>query len=175
VRGDGVPVGPVNVDTNSPTVQAARRACGDLLPAGSSPAQSAQPITRKDEVAYIKAAACMRAHGVPDFPDPKFSGTSVTFPKPPGMNASIANSPTLLSPGDLREAHPALAPVLLGSHIRRVNPRDGLRDTILSTAIHRVLGCGASYGPVLPDDVLDDDGAERRRVRLHRGEPDTPI
>jgi deferrochelatase/peroxidase EfeB len=49
----------------------------------------------------------------------------------------------------------------LGSHIRRVNPRDGLRDTIVSTNIHRLIRRVAAYGPVLPDDVLDDDGAER--------------
>ncbi len=57
----------------------------------------------------------------------------------------------------------------LGSHIRLVNPRDGLRDTIVSTNIHRVLRRGASYGPVLPDDVLDDDGAERGVVFIFIG------
>lgn len=57
----------------------------------------------------------------------------------------------------------------LGSHIRRVNPRDGLRDTIVSTNIHRVIRRGAAYGPVLPDDVLDDDGAERGVVFIFMG------
>jgi hypothetical protein len=102
-NGSAVPVGPVNIDKNSPTVQSARRACGHLLPSGSSPAPSAQPITPKDQLAYVKAAACMRAHGVPDFPDPKFSGTSVTFPQPPGMNASIGNSPTFLRAREICE------------------------------------------------------------------------
>ncbi len=95
-NGGAVPVGPVNIDKNSPTVQKARRACGAILPGGSSPAPSVQAITPKVQVDYIKAAACMRAHGVANFPDPKFSGTSVTFPQPPGMNASTGNSPTFL-------------------------------------------------------------------------------
>lgn len=49
----------------------------------------------------------------------------------------------------------------LGAHIRRVNPRDGLQDTIVSTNIHRLIRRGASYGPVLPEDVVDDDGVDR--------------
>ena len=101
-NGSAVPAEPVNIDKNSPAVQKARRACGSILP-GSSPAPSAQAITPKDQVDYIKAAACMRAHGVPDFPDPKFSGTSVTFAQPPGMNASIGNSPTFLRAREICE------------------------------------------------------------------------
>lgn len=57
----------------------------------------------------------------------------------------------------------------LGSHIRRVNPRDGLRDTIVNTNIQRVIRRGAAYGPLLPDDVLDDDGAERGIVFIFMG------
>jgi hypothetical protein len=102
-NGGAVPVGPVNIDKDSPTVQAARRACNSILPGGQAPAAAAQPITPKDQVDYIKAAACMRAHGVPDFPDPKFSGTNVTFPTPPGMNASIGNSPTFLRAREICE------------------------------------------------------------------------
>ena len=45
----------------------------------------------------------MRAHGVPIFPDPVFSGNSVSFPKPPGMNANIANSPTFLRAREICE------------------------------------------------------------------------
>ena len=95
-NGGAVPVRPVPIDKNSPTVQAARADCQSVLPAGPAPPP---PVTAKDQADYLKAAACMRAHGVPDFPDPKFSGTNVTFPMPPGMNASIGNSPTFLRPG----------------------------------------------------------------------------
>lgn len=88
------------IDKNSPTVQAARADCQSVLPAGPAPPP---PVTAKDQADYLKAAACMRAHGVPDFPDPKFSGTNVTFPMPPGMNASIGNSPTFLRAREIRE------------------------------------------------------------------------
>jgi len=92
-NGGAVPVGPVAVDKNSPTVQAARKDCQNLVPAGTAPTPT---ITPKDEDDYIKAAACMRGHGVANFPDPVFSGNSVRFPPPPGMNASIGNSPPFL-------------------------------------------------------------------------------
>ena len=51
--------------------------------------------------------------------------------------------------------------VPLGCHIRRVNPRDSLKDSIVSVNLHRVLRRGAAYGPMLADEVLEDDGAER--------------
>jgi Dyp-type peroxidase family len=46
-----------------------------------------------------------------------------------------------------------------GSHIRRMNPRDA--DVAGVVRIHRMIRRGTSYGPLLPDGVLEDDGAER--------------
>lgn len=46
-----------------------------------------------------------------------------------------------------------------GSHIRRCNPRDA---SIAGVArIHRMVRRGTAYGPLLPEGVLDDDGADR--------------
>ncbi len=47
----------------------------------------------------------------------------------------------------------------LGSHIRRVNPRDAAVAGV--TRIHRMIRRGTAYGPPLPEGVLDDDGADR--------------
>ena len=46
-----------------------------------------------------------------------------------------------------------------GSHIRRMNPRDA--DVAGVVRIHRMIRRGTSYGPPLPDGVLEDDGLER--------------
>jgi Dyp-type peroxidase family len=47
----------------------------------------------------------------------------------------------------------------LGSHIRRMNPRDA---SIAGVArIHRMIRRGSAYGPPLPEGVLEDDGADR--------------
>jgi Dyp-type peroxidase family len=46
-----------------------------------------------------------------------------------------------------------------GSHIRRTNPRDA--DVAGVTRIHRMIRRGTSYGPPLPDGVLEDDGVDR--------------
>ncbi|MBZ4416697.1 Dyp-type peroxidase [Myxococcus sp. RHSTA-1-4] len=46
-----------------------------------------------------------------------------------------------------------------GSHIRRANPRDAPVAGVVS--LHRMLRRGTSYGPPLPEGVLEDDGAER--------------
>ena len=47
-----------------------------------------------------------------------------------------------------------------GLHIRRMNPRDTLRDST-NVNIHRMIDAGTAYGPPLPDGVLEDDGADR--------------
>ena len=49
----------------------------------------------------------------------------------------------------------------VGAHIRRVNPRDALDGTATDIRLHRILRRGAAYGPMLPEGILDDDGAER--------------
>jgi Dyp-type peroxidase family len=46
-----------------------------------------------------------------------------------------------------------------GSHIRRMNPRDA--DVAGVVRIHRMIRRGTSYGPPLPDGVVEDDGLER--------------
>ncbi|MFL6351382.1 MAG: Dyp-type peroxidase [Bryobacteraceae bacterium] len=46
-----------------------------------------------------------------------------------------------------------------GSHIRRVNPRDA--DVAGMVRIHRMIRRGTSYGPVLPEGVMEDDGVDR--------------
>jgi Dyp-type peroxidase family len=52
------------------------------------------------------------------------------------------------------------------SHIRRVNPRDALKNDLVATHLHQFLRRGTNYGPPLPEDVLEDDGAERGGVFL---------
>jgi Dyp-type peroxidase family len=51
-----------------------------------------------------------------------------------------------------------------GSHIRRTNPRDSLSDTIVNTRLHRVFRRNSAYGAMLPEGILDDDGASRGNV-----------
>lgn len=50
----------------------------------------------------------------------------------------------------------------VGAHARRANPRDALdQDGSVDVRLHRMIRRGTSYGPALPDGVLEDDGAER--------------
>lgn len=46
-----------------------------------------------------------------------------------------------------------------GSHIRRTNPRDAKIAGMVR--IHRMIRRGTAYGPLLPEGVLEDDGADR--------------
>jgi Dyp-type peroxidase family len=47
----------------------------------------------------------------------------------------------------------------VGSHIRRMNPRDGL--DFGNVNIRRMIRRGTAYGPPLAEGIMDDDGADR--------------
>jgi Dyp-type peroxidase family len=55
-----------------------------------------------------------------------------------------------------------------GSHIRRTNPRDALGGGS-TVRIHRMLRRGTSYGPLLPEGALEDDGVDRGLMFLFIG------
>jgi hypothetical protein len=61
--------------------------CSRLHPLDSSQAQA---ITPADQADYLRAAACMRSHGFPDFPDPTFPGNHVTLDIPPSIDQEAA-------------------------------------------------------------------------------------
>lgn len=47
----------------------------------------------------------------------------------------------------------------VGAHARRMNPRDSV--VIGEVRLHRMIRRGTSYGPPLPEGVVEDDGADR--------------
>ncbi|UJR82917.1 Dyp-type peroxidase [Sandaracinus amylolyticus] len=47
----------------------------------------------------------------------------------------------------------------IGSHIRRCNPRDAQVAGV--ARLHRMIRRGTAYGPMLPEGVMEDDGADR--------------
>src|SRR6266446_1281913 len=52
------------------------------------------------------------------------------------------------------------------AHVRRVNPRDALKNEIVAVNLHRILRRGTNYGTPLPEGILEDDGVERGGVFL---------
>ena len=47
----------------------------------------------------------------------------------------------------------------IGAHARRTNPRDS--EIVGVARLHRIIRRSSSYGPMLPDGTLEDDGADR--------------
>jgi hypothetical protein len=58
------------VDPSSSQFQTAQRACSKYLPSGGQPPSPQQQAKMQQQA--LKFSACMRAHGVPKFPDPTF-------------------------------------------------------------------------------------------------------
>jgi Dyp-type peroxidase family len=57
-----------------------------------------------------------------------------------------------------------------GAHARRANPRDAFdHELSVDVRLHRMIRRGTSYGPPLPDGVLEDDGADRGIVFVFAG------
>ena len=53
---------------------------------------------------------------------------------------------------------------------RRANPRDALdHEMSVDVRLHRVLRLGTSYGPMLPEGVQEDDGADRGIIFVFAG------
>ncbi|HEY3865808.1 MAG TPA: hypothetical protein VGL54_06965 [Solirubrobacteraceae bacterium] len=73
--------------TGNPHFKSAQRACSKLLPGGGPGEGSSHQISPSEQSRYLKAAACIRSHGVPNFPDPTFSGGGVHI-EHQGLNES---------------------------------------------------------------------------------------
>ncbi len=71
------------VDTASPQYQSAQKTCGHLLPAAAPAVLSAGLLK-----GFIKAAACMRAHGYQDWPDPVMRNGHPFTQVPSGIDTS---------------------------------------------------------------------------------------
>ena len=57
-----------------------------------------------------------------------------------------------------------------GAHARRANPRDAFDgDGSVDVRLHRMIRRGTSYGSIVPDGVLEDDGADRGIVFVFAG------
>jgi len=61
----------MGIDPQSPKFQSARTACDKLLPNGGKPTPAQQAQAQQQMLAY---SACMRSHGIKDFPDPSNGG-----------------------------------------------------------------------------------------------------
>jgi hypothetical protein len=70
-------------NSNPSRFAGASNACQQLSPSGGA---AQQAVTPADQADYLRAAACMRSHGFPDFPDPTFPNSTVSVDIPPSVN-----------------------------------------------------------------------------------------
>jgi hypothetical protein len=80
-HGNGVGLQLKDINPNSPQFQAAQKACAAYAPPGI--AAGGSPAKLREELDVF--AACMRSHGVPNFPDPQVS----THSGPGGRGVSV--------------------------------------------------------------------------------------
>ncbi len=88
--------------------RAATGACANLNPAG----QGSPALTTREQQDYLKAAACMRSHGITNFPDPTFPGGRVSLSIPSSIDTKsrqftqAAQTCTKLIPAGLPYSRP---------------------------------------------------------------------
>lgn len=96
--------------TGNPEFKSAQQACSKLLPGGGPGEGSNHQISPQEQSQYLKAAACIRSHGIPSFPDPTFSGGGVHVsqkgldPHSPQVRAAEEACKSLI-PGGLHGNH----------------------------------------------------------------------
>jgi hypothetical protein len=71
------------LDPDSPEFKRAQEACQDLAPAGAEAGGGPDADLQAQVLDYAK---CIRENGVPEFPDPDFSGGGVVMQLPPGVD-----------------------------------------------------------------------------------------
>jgi hypothetical protein len=54
--------------TGNPQFKSAQQACSKLLPGGGPGSGPNRQISPQEQSQYLKAAACIRSHGIPTFP-----------------------------------------------------------------------------------------------------------
>jgi hypothetical protein len=93
------------VDQSSPRYQAAWNECGQLFRSQDQAQQTEEALAQG-----VRYAQCMRAHGIPSFPDPTVSGSTVSGQVSSGGGSGI----NLLSPQGTK-ARQACRHVLAGT------------------------------------------------------------
>ena len=96
--GGRLPNIPSDIDTSAPAFRSAEAACARLIPGGSA------TQNESDKASLLALARCMRAHGVPNFPDP-------TTSPPPAPPAGSRTGNAIGGPGAYL-AFPAPSPAL---------------------------------------------------------------
>ena len=76
---------PQGITPDSPQFKAAEKSCQKLLPNGGNADPAMQA---KAQAEMLKFSACMRSHGLPNFPDPTFSGGRIRMSVGKGLNPS---------------------------------------------------------------------------------------
>ena len=101
--GGGFDLRTSGISPGSPAYRSGVKACARLEPGGSGP----PPINHAQQAGMLAKAHCLRAHGVPDFPDPTFAPggrgieNNLTASWNPEAPASRAASKACLNVGTL--------------------------------------------------------------------------
>jgi len=96
------------LDLGAPAVKSAQAKCRKLLPAGGPPVPGTQTHPTAQTLEKLRRIAqCMRAHGVPQFPDPRTSVPANPFGPGQGGVITDFDDAILLFPSTLNTHSPA--------------------------------------------------------------------
>jgi hypothetical protein len=133
-------------------------ACGGSPGAVSSPSASTASASATSRLAYVH---CVRAHGVPNYPDPDSNGQ-----EPPGTKQLFVNNP------QFRAA---------SSGCRHLLPNGGLptqtsqANALTEAGAVRFAGCMRTHGyPTFPDPTIDSVGQPVFKVQAAGIAPQSP-
>ncbi|HTX06972.1 MAG TPA: hypothetical protein VME22_00090 [Solirubrobacteraceae bacterium] len=96
------------INPGSPAFQAAQSACHKLMPGGHGPVHASAALVAK----WLRISECMRRHGVPGFPDPRFGAPPINsnaYSFISDQNGLLVAIPATINPDSPAFSHAAAA------------------------------------------------------------------
>jgi hypothetical protein len=117
-------------------------------------------------------SACMRSHGVPDYPDPDSSGT---LPKPDAQAFGVSGSQFSAAQRSCQHLLPATGGSLTASSLQQCYLADVCPQALVQQAMstgRQFAGCMRAHGvPSWPDPTTDSQGRPAFNITVPRPAP----
>jgi hypothetical protein len=151
-------------------VQAA--ACGSASPSSAGPAGSSSAAGSANSLPAVGYSACMRSHGVPDYPDP---GSNGTLPKPDAQAFGVSDSQFSAAQRACQHLLPATGGSLTASSLQQCY----LAGVCPQVLVQRAVNAGRGFArcmrahevPNWPDPTIDSEGRPVFNIDVPRPPP----
>jgi hypothetical protein len=171
IRGPGRAWPPI-ARTAAAIITAAALALLAAACSSGSPSATGSSNDSASSPSAVSYSVCIRAHGVPNYPDPNSSGT---LPKPDAQAFGVSSSGLNAAQRACQRLLPATGGSLTASSLQQCYLSDVCPQALVQQAVSEGLKfsrCMRSHGvPRWPDPTIDSEGRPAFNIRVPRPAP----